>query len=898
MTSKAVLEKCRAEGIELKNHMAALSAGLEATIGEWFSESAAGGSAIETAEHVDLVAARKKATAARRRRKKAEEKEKEEEKAAAEAAPAEVPEQPAAAVAVAEAPAEAAVAEAPAEVAAAEAAPQAEAAGVAEAVVAEAPLAEPAPPQAPPEEPPALEKVEEAAREPALGAAVPNKVERPKVIKPAGPQVVPAPAKLKGPRVVRFDGLDVGVGPRGVLGSGLLAGRGAAPVAPPSGRGRVPVGTDEEGKPRRGKRRSPRRKSGRTAETGEGLREWRDRDLLERSARLAAASGGTLRRHRAAVTPKAEGRPTARAGQVEVEEPITVKNLSAAAGIKIGDILRRLMGDGIMANINSMLDRETAETIALEHNIELNVKVAKSAEDLLAEEFAQRQPTKLLSRAPIVTFLGHVDHGKTSLLDRIRNSRVAEGEEGGITQHVGSYRYDVGDRHVVFLDTPGHEAFTAMRARGANMTDVVVLVVAADDGVMPQTVEAIDHAKAAEVPIVVALNKMDLPGANTTRALGQLAERGLQPRAWGGQTEVIETSAVTGQGVEELTEILSLEAELLELKSDPDAPASGWVVEARLDPGRGVLAQLLVRDGTLHLGEVLLAGRACGRVRSILDDRGREIQQAGPSTPVLVAGLDEVPEAGDRFFVVADLAKAKQVAQERWDRFRTRVVAAAPAVGLESMFEQIEAGRVPEVRLVLKADVQGSLEALLANIAKQETEQVKVVVLHSGVGGITEGDVLLAEASEAVVLGFRVVPDQRARALAEQNGVEIRTYRVIYQLLDDLEKAVKGMLAPEMMEQVGGRAEVREIFRISRVGTVAGCYVTEGVIGRGSKVRIIRDNVLLVDERALESLRRFKDDAREVRAGLECGMKIAGFDDVKVGDVIEAYESVEVPTES
>jgi len=424
---------------------------------------------------------------------------------------------------------------------------------------------------------------------------------------------------------------------------------------------------------------------------------------------------------------------------------------------------------------------------------------------------------------------------------------------------------------------------------------IAMLVVAADDGVMPQTVEAIDDAKAAEVPIVVALNKIDLPNANEQRALGQLAEHGLQPRQWGGPTEVIRTSAETGEGLDELTETLSVEAELLELKADPSAPASGWVVEARVDPGRGVLAQVLVCDGTLRVGEPMLAGRAFGRVRSMLDDRGRPIKEAPPATPVLVAGLGSVPDAGDRFNVVSDHSRARQAAEDRRDRHRVQALAGAPTAKLEDLFAQIEAGGTSELKLIVKADVHGSLEALLGSIAKQVIEEVSINVLHSGVGGISEGDILLAEASGAIVLGFRVVPDQRARALAEDKAVEIRLYRVIYHLLEELAQAVRGMLAPVITEEVTGRAEVREVFKVTRVGSVAGCMVIDGLIARSSRIRIIRDNVVVEDERQLDSLRLFKDDVREVRSGFECGLKVAGYDDVKAGDVIEAYEVVEVP---
>ncbi len=890
----------------MKNHMSALSAGLEATIREWFSEGA-GQTAVETAEHVDLKAARKKAATQRRRRRKlaagAAEEQEQAEAAAEEKPPVEAQQvaelREAVAVAEAEQPrpevvaggpqaAAAVEAEAPPAEAEEEARPAATAAELEPAAVAEAGPQVEAPPEAGEAEP----ELAPVAEKPEGPRAVPNKPKRPKIVKPAGPQVVPRPAKLQGPRVVRFVGVDEVGAPRRAGAPGVSAGP-RPPTAPPSP-GKAGRGAEVDERRKRSKRRSPRRRGGR-GDVGDGLREWRDRDLIERSERLAAASGGTLRRHRAPVgRGRGEGQPATSAGKVDVEEPITVKSLSAATGIKIGDIIRRLMAQGAVATINQVLDRDAAETVAIDYGIELKVKAAKKAEDLLEAELARRTPGQLQPRAPIVTFLGHVDHGKTSLLDRIRHARVAEGEEGGITQHVGAYRYDVGDRHVVFLDTPGHEAFTAMRARGANMTDVVVLVVAADDGVMPQTIEAINHAKAAKVPIIVALNKIDLPNANVQRALGQLAEHGLQPRGWGGQTEVVQTSAVTGEGMDDLVETLSLEAELLELRADPSVPASGYVIEAERDSSRGVAVALLVREGVLRVGDAVLCGGAYGRVRTIVDDLGRSLQEAGPATPVEVTGLDEVPDAGDRFYVMADLGQARQVANERRQKARTDALAVAPQASLESMLGRIQAGETSELRLIVKADVQGSLEALLGSLERLGTDEVKLQVLHSGVGGISEGDVLLAEASEAVILGFRVVPDARARVLAEQKVVEVRTYRVIYQLIEDLEQAVQGMVAPEMVEEVVGRAEVREVFRISRIGSVAGCYVTEGMISRSIRVRLIRDNVVVEDERELDSLRRFKDDVREVRAGLECGMKIAGFDDVKVGDVIEAYRTVEV----
>jgi translation initiation factor IF-2 len=908
VTSKAILAKCHAEDVELKNHMAVLSAGLEQTIREWFSESATATSAVETSQHVDLQEAREQAKRSRRRRH--------------EAAPA-----------AEEPPTETAVAEAVEEAAPPAEAPPAETVEVAEpaepAVIEEPPqpIGEPPAEEAPPAPPEpqvaqvaaeAPQQVEPPAQEPpppapAVAAAAP-KAEPPKKadVKPAGPQLVPRPAKLSGPRVVRVEKPDfIQTPPRRRPPMGPGAGAGPAAAPPPGGAAQPPrrfaggpgvvrkVDTEEEEGKKKGppgaKRRSPRRRGGRSADSGEGLKEWRDRDLAERSARLAAATGGSLRRHRATVGgAKHDGSPREAASKAQVEEPITVKALSAATGIKSAELIRKMMELGMLATINQVIDREMAQTLVSDYDIELEIKRDQTGEEQLEAYVAQRPKGDMVSRAPVVTFLGHVDHGKTSLLDRIRNESVAAGEAGGITQHIGAYRYDVGGKHVVFLDTPGHEAFTAMRARGANMTDVVVLVVAADDGVMPQTIEALSHAKAAKVPIVVALNKIDVPNANIQRALGQLAEHGLQPREWGGTVEVIKTSAHTGEGIDSLVETLSLEAELLELKADPAAPAMGYVIEAKMDSGLGVLARLLVRDGTLRVGDVLLAGTGYGRVRHMLDAFGRPIAEAGPSTPVEVAGLDEMPEAGDKFFMMQDLDQAGAIAEERAQKARASQLASTPVRTLEGLLSKIESGQTNELNLILKADVQGSVEALVGSLNKLNTSEVKVNILHSAVGGISAGDVMLAEASEALIIGFNVVADGSARQLAEEKGVDIRLYRIIYEAIEDIRKALEEGLAPEIRSETLGHAEVRQTFKVSRVGTIAGCYVTDGVINRNAKVRVTRNNVVVADERTLDSLKRFKDDAREVRAGLECGLKIAGFDDIKEGDVLECYQKVEV----
>jgi len=888
VTSKQVLEKCRAEGLDIKNHMSSVSAGLEATIREWFSE-AQSATAVETTKHVNIAKAREEARKQRRRRKNK-----------AEGAPGGVEEASAETqVAVAEAP----PTETPVEAeAAADQTPTAEAPPETkedqtvstDETQAEAPPAE-APEQLEPQAPPEGETPGEEQAEAPAAPTEPEKPEEPEeppeTVKPAGPQVVPKPARLKGPRVVRVERPDFGTlqrrpkpSPRADL---------AKEAQPPADKkGKPGTARDEERRGKKFKRRSPRRRGGRSADSGEKLREWRNQDLLERSERLAAAGGG-LRRRRASVS-RGRRQLSAKMGKIEIAEPITIKSFSAATGIRSAQIIKRLMSEGVMATINQVIGRELAEAVAMDYDIELVVERARSVEEELLEKLQARGSGQMHTRAPVVTFLGHVDHGKTSLLDRIRNTAVAEGEAGGITQHMGAYRYDKDDVQVVFLDTPGHEAFTAMRARGANMTDVVVLVVAADDGVMPQTVEAINHARAAKVPIVVALNKIDLPNANVQRALGQLAERDLQPREWGGDVEVIRTSATTGEGIENLVELLSLEAELLELKAETDAPASGFVIEAEMNPGRGVLARLLIRNGTLKVGDMLLAGKGFGRVRQILDDRGRSVEQSGPATPVEVSGLDEVPDAGDRFYVTENIDQARRITEERRHEARMEELAAVQPKTLEDIFSRISAGQANVLPVIVKADVQGSVEALIGSLNKLGTDEVSVNVLHSGVGGISAGDVTLAEASEAMVIGFNVVPDASARQQAEEHGVRVRLYRVIYDIIEDIRKAMEEGLAPEIREETLGRAEIRQTFKVSRVGTVAGCFVTDGIAARNAHVRIIRDSIVVEDDRSLESLRRFKDDAREVRAGLECGLKIAGYDDVKEGDVLEFYQQVEV----
>jgi len=589
--------------------------------------------------------------------------------------------------------------------------------------------------------------------------------------------------------------------------------------------------------------------------------------------------------------PKIAPKPT----QADLVSPVSIKDFSAALGIKASVIIGKLMGMGIMANINQTLDDNAVGLLAEELGVTVTLKQPKdAAEDLLAHRKIEDTPEDMRSRAPVVTFLGHVDHGKTSLLDAIRKANVVASESGGITQHIGAYKVTTAEgKSVVFLDTPGHEAFTEMRARGANVTDVAVLVVAADDGVMPQTEEAVNHAKEAGVPIVVALNKMDLPQANADRVRQQLNGLELVWDRWGGTTVMVECSAVTAQGLVELVEMLSLEAELLELKANPKRPAEGVVIEARSSEGRGVTATLLVRNGTLHIGDVVLCGRAYGRVRAMYDDTGTEVHEAGPATPVSVTGLSVVPEAGDRMYVVDDLAQAKEVADVRDRRMRQESLAPRRGIKLEEFFEYMSQAELSELRVILKADVKGSVEVLRKTVQDVATDEVRVRVLHAAVGGVNESDVLLAHASQAIIIGFHVAPEEKARLLAEDKGVDIRLYQVIYQVGDEVKKAVEGLLAPEKREVIDGHIEVRETFKVSRLGTVAGCYVTDGVVNRQSRLRVIREGVVIYDGR-IATLRRFKDDVREVRAGFECGVKLGDYDDVKVGDQFETYHIEEI----
>jgi translation initiation factor IF-2 len=577
--------------------------------------------------------------------------------------------------------------------------------------------------------------------------------------------------------------------------------------------------------------------------------------------------------------------------EVMIPETITVGQLAQKMAVKAASVIKVMMKMGTMATINQVLDQETAMILVEEMGHVAKPAALDSPEAYLAE--AEAHAVLMEPRAPVVTVMGHVDHGKTSLLDYIRRTRVAHGEAGGITQHIGAYHVETPRGMVTFLDTPGHEAFTAMRARGAKATDVVILVVAADDGVMPQTIEAVHHAKAAGVPVVVAMNKIDKPEANPERIKQELVAQGVVPEDWGGDTMFVGVSAKTGEGIDALLEGVLLQAEVLELKAQKNVPAKGLVIEARLDKGRGPVATILVQSGTLKAGDMLLAGGAFGRVRAMLDENGGMVKEAGPSIPVEIQGLSEVPRAGEDVIVLNDERKAREIALFRQGKFRDVKLAKQHAAKLENMFEQMGEGEVRVLPLIIKTDVQGSYEALAHALQKLSTDEVKVNIIHSGVGAITESDINLALASKAVVIGFNSRADASARKLAQSTGVDVRYYTIIYDAVDEVKAALSGMLAPERKESVLGLVEVREVYRISKVGTVAGCYVLDGTIKRGAMVRVLRDNVV-IHTCELDSLKRFKDDVKEVKAGFECGLSLKGFNDLNVGDHLEAYEMVEV----
>ena len=573
-------------------------------------------------------------------------------------------------------------------------------------------------------------------------------------------------------------------------------------------------------------------------------------------------------------------------GVVEIGETITVKELSEKLGKPTADVIKTLIFTGVMAGINQEIDFSTAEKVCEKYECLVVKKEEKEELEVVEDEEVVEE--NLVKRPPIVTVMGHVDHGKTSLLDAIRKANVTAHEAGGITQHIGAYTVNLKGEKLTFLDTPGHEAFTAMRARGAQVTDVVILVVAADDGIMPQTKEAINHCKAADVPMIVAINKIDRPGANIDRVKQELTEYELVAEDWGGDTICVPVSAKTGENLEQLLEMVLLTAEMAELKADPKRKAKGTVIEAKLDKGRGAVATLLIQNGTLHVGDSILVGSTYGRIRAMFDDKGKSIKNSGPSIPVEILGLSEVPAAGDRFTVVKDEKTARNMAEARKQKIKNESFHSANRVSLEDLYSQIQEGTVKELGIIVKADVQGSVQAIKQSLEKLSTEDVKVRVIHGGVGAITETDVTLATASNALLIGFNVRPDSNATTAADRDGVEIKTYRIIYDAIEDVKSAMIGMLDPEYKEVVNGKAEVRMVYKISNIGTIAGCYVLDGKILRNSEVRVIRDGIVIF-ESTLASLKRFKDDAKEVNSGYECGLSVDKFNDIKEGDIIESF---------
>jgi translation initiation factor IF-2 len=606
----------------------------------------------------------------------------------------------------------------------------------------------------------------------------------------------------------------------------------------------------------------------------------KDRNKIEEKAAPGRKERKAIQEDKRAAALKAQ-RP-----KLRLEGQVTIAELAGHFQAEPAQMITYLMEMGVMANINQPLTPDDVELLSEEYGYDIEYIEDPFEEELLALK-DDVDKTEIL-RKPVVTVLGHVDHGKTSLLDTIRNAKVCDGEFGGITQHIGAYQVDVNDKKIVFLDTPGHEAFTAMRARGAQVTDIAILVVAADDGVMPQTVEAINHAKAAQVPILVAINKIDKPDANPDRVKQQLSEQGLVSEEWGGDTIFVPVSAIKGDGIEELLEMILLLSEVGELKASPDRYGRGSVIEAKLDKGRGPVATILVQDGTLRVGDSVICGSTAGKVRAMINDRGERIEEAGPSTPVELLGLNDVPMAGDLFQVVSDDRIARQVAEKRATKIK-EASRRIQRVTLDDLFKQIQEGEVKDLNLILKADVHGSVEALQDALFKLSLEEVQIKIIHTGVGAINESDVMLASASNAIVIGFNVRPDSNARKLAEQDRVDIRLYRIIYEIIEDIKAAVTGLLKPVMKEVILGQAEVRQLFKVSRLGNIAGSYVLEGKMTRNALVRVIRDGTVILDNGRIDSLKRFKDDVREVLTGFECGILLENFNDLHEGDIIEAY---------
>ncbi len=750
----------------------------------------------------------------------------------------------------------------------------------------EKPVKEPrleAKPKARPEVPEAKEE-KPVARATASRAKILGRVELPQATAPAARRAEPikreAPGRGRTERPERPERPGARPSPRS-----------AAPVMPPAGGGEPFPAKEARG----GKKKKKGKGADYAEEKGDGARRRQRREIFEPDR------SGKFRKGRKAAKPAKRTEVTVSKAIkriIRISDVITVGELAKRMGVKANDLIKELMRQGTMVTINHPLDFETAAILASEFNYEVE-NVAFDEESILEhaslKEGEEAKPENLEIRPPVVTIMGHVDHGKTSLLDAIRAANVTAGEAGGITQHIGAYDVELDGKKISFLDTPGHEAFTAMRARGAKVTDIVILVVAADDGVMPQTKEAINHSKAAGVPIIVAINKMDKPEANPDRVKQELTEFELVPEEWGGETIFVEVSAKQGTNLDQLLEMILLQAEVLELKADPHKRAKGTIVEARLDKGRGPVATVLVQEGTLKIGDPIVSGVHFGRVRTMTDDRGDRVEAAGPSMPVEVTGLSGVPDAGEAFHAVEDEKTAKDVAQHRQQKLREAELAKTSKISLEQLYARIQEGDVKELKVIIKGDVQGSVEAVKDALLKLSTEACRLVVIHTAVGGIIESDVTLASASDAIVLGFNVRPEPKASALAESEGVDIRLYNIIYDAVADIRDAMEGLLAPTLREKYLGRVEVRETFSVSKVGTIAGCFVVDGKILRGAQVRLVRDNVV-VWEGKLSSLKRFKDDVKEVATGYECGIGLENYNDIKVGDIIEVFEIEEVKT--
>ncbi|MFN0134872.1 MAG: translation initiation factor IF-2 [Phycisphaerae bacterium] len=936
--SKDIIAKCKAEGIELKNHMAPISAGLSESIREWFSVTA-DITSVESAAPVDIeVLAKRRKKAPAQIGASGESDAHDESHAVGLAEPHDEADEAHVGDSTSTSTSMTPIAEAEPQPSRDEIAPSVitmDAEVVSPTVAAPEPVAD-VPPmrvtEAPSGAPAPVGETIVAPARPSIAAPTtiaakaspapmtpPSRIEPPAPVKPvaphkpvtpAGPQLVPKPAALQGPRVVRIEAPEPVSKPRPRPapyergpGGGYqrpAAGPGAPQTdsGPPRGPKVVPKTKAEEEREKARTARSPRRHD-RGEEVTERLKEWRDQDVIERMERLAHASGQGLRARRHAearrqASQSSSGGP-GKPSDIKIVVPIALREFCSAIGTTFNALSRKLIeSTGNLYRITDMIDAETVEMLALEFGAAVQIEKAKTALEKFEHVVETRERKNPKPRPPVVAMLGHVDHGKTSLLDAIRRTTVAKGEAGGITQRIGAYRIDRGEWHVTFLDTPGHQAFTAMRARGANLTDVVVLVVAADDGVMPQTVEAINHAKAAGVHIVIAMNKIDMPGVDMNRVYGQLAEQNLIPTEWGGTVDVIKTSATKGEGIDDLIAHLSTLTELMDLKADPDVSAVGSVIESHMQEGRGVAAQILIREGTLKVGQHVVCGAGFGRVRSLIDDRGNRMQSAGPATPVEVGGLDTLPQAGDKLYAVPDAATAKEIAAEVAERRKVeaRLATRKPAT-LEDLLAGAGADELPELNLIIKADGQSRIDVMKAELGKLPTSKAKLRILHTGVGAISEADVELAKASRAVVFGFDVIAEDRAQAEADSGGVQVRVYRVIYELIDDVRKAMEGLLEPEYKHELRAKVEVRQVYSITKVGSVAGCNVLDGVIHRNHKVRLVRDGRIVLDGSGLQSLKRFKDDAKEVRAGMDCGIKIENFDDVKPGDIIEAYEVVE-----